>query len=214
MTFGNNMRFRRALLLIALICPGELAQGLPSATAQPASVAGLDWGLPQLMHSLTEVKSASAQFTETKTMHMLNAPLVVSGTLDYVAPDMMKKTTLLPSPEVFALKGNEVTIVGGTNNKTQTFSLTDEPQIGGLAQGILATLAGDLPTLDRLFTLRFSGGPADWQLLLKPRSVELAKFISWIVVLGNQNHIEAINTESSDGDYSEMSITEHITDAR
>ena len=60
-----------------------------AALAQPA------WGLGALMQSLAQIRSASASFTESKTLPMLNAPLLASGTLDYVAPDYIRKTTAM-----------------------------------------------------------------------------------------------------------------------
>jgi len=79
--------------------------------ADPVAAAH-DWGLPQLMQTLAQVRSASARFTETKTVSMLNAPLVASGTLTYVAPDHMEKITLAPVRERFLLDHNRVTITG------------------------------------------------------------------------------------------------------
>ena len=70
------------------------------------------WGLPQLMAGLAQVKSASARFTEMKTMAVLSAPLAATGTLDYAAPDWMEKTTLTPVPERFTLDGGQITITG------------------------------------------------------------------------------------------------------
>ncbi len=165
------------------------------------------------MQTLAEVKSASARFTERQAMRMLNAPLVTSGTLSFVAPDYMQKITTAPVPERFVLDHGEVTITGGTDNQTHRFALTNYPQIGGLVEGILATLAGDLPRLNRFYVVQLTGSPAAWQLLLQPRSAELAKFIKWTRIGGSQNRLNAVTTESSNGDYSEMSIVEDVNDA-
>jgi outer membrane lipoprotein-sorting protein len=214
MTFGPEMGLNRieAWLRVA-VCTG-FAAATPLAAVLPATALSEDWGLPQLMQGLAQVKSASAQFTERKTMHLLTAPLMTSGTLAYVAPDRMQKTTLAPVPEQFVLDRDQVTIVGVPDNQAHTFSLSEYPQIGGLVEGIRATLAGDLPTLERLYILEFKGAPADWQLLLQPRDSDLARFIKWIRIRGSRDRIEAIATESSDGDYSDMSIIEDVSDAR
>jgi len=202
----------RAWLGVA-ICAGFAAPA-PSARPQPAMAVSADWGLPQLMQELSEVKSASAQFTERKTMHVLTAPLVTSGTLAYTAPDRMQKTTLVPVRERFVLDRDEVTIVSGPDNQVHRFSLSESPQIAGLVEGIRATLAGDLPTLQRFYIVELRGAPADWQLLLRPRGASLARFIEWIRIRGSQDRIEAIATKGSNGDDSEMSIIEDASDAR
>jgi outer membrane lipoprotein-sorting protein len=196
-----------AALWIALAVPAV-------AAAQPAAAAAPPWDLMQLMHALQQVKSASGRFTERKTVHMLNAPLVSSGTLSYVAPDRMQKVTLSPVPERFVLDGDRITMAGGPDQQTHTFALTDYPQIGGLVEGIRATLAGDLPTLDRYYDLQLTGDAASWQLLLQPKDSKLTRFVKSIRIIGSENQIHAIDTEESDGDRSEMSIVEDVGDAR
>jgi hypothetical protein len=200
------MRLKRFLALLCILVSG----GAPCAMAQPAAAS---WGLPQLMHELARVHSASARFTERNTVQMLSAPLVASGSLTYVAPDYMRKTTLSPEPEDFILDHDQVTITGGPDNQTHSFSLAGDPRIGGLVEGVRATLAGDLPTLDRFYAVRLTGTEADWQLLLQPKDAGLMHFIKWIIIRGSQNRITVIDTASRDGDHSEMGILEDVNDA-
>ncbi|MGH6975846.1 MAG: LolA-related protein [Stellaceae bacterium] len=203
---------RVGIWLCVALC-AWLAATTPVAAAGPAAAAD-DWGLPQLMQELAQVKSASAQFTERKTMHTLSAPLVASGTLGYVAPDLIQKVTLAPVPERFVLDGDKIVMTGGPDGQVHKFSLTDYPQIGGLVEGIRATLAGDLPTLGRFYTVQLTGSAADWQLLLQSKDADLVRFVKWIRIQGSGNRIEAIATENSDGDHSEMSIVEDVSNAR
>jgi len=158
------------------------------------------------MQTLAQVRSASARFTETKTVSMLNAPLVASGTLTYVAPDHMEKITLAPVRERFLLDHNRVTITGGPGEQTHVFALTDDPRIAGLIEGIRATLAGDLTTLDRFYQVRLAGDAGNWQLLLQPRDPNLAHFVQSIRIQGSRGRIEAIYTATSNGDHSDMTI--------
>jgi outer membrane lipoprotein-sorting protein len=192
---------------IVLLCAIGLRGGSGAAAQQV-------WGLPQLMAALAQVKSATGQFTERKTMRMLTQPLVASGRLAYVAPSHIEKVTLSPIPERLVMDGDRVTIVSGSNNETHTFSIADFPQIGGLVEGIRATLAGDLPTLERLYTTRLSGTPAAWDLQLLPRNSDLAHVVKWIEFRGEGNRIQTIDTEDGDGDRSEMTIVEDGRNAR
>jgi len=193
-----------------------LCVGVGTAAMFPATAlaAANDQDLSQLMRSLAQVKSASAQFTEWKTMHMLSAPVQTTGTLGYVAPDHMQKITQTPVSETFVLEGDTITLSGGPDHQTHTFSIAQYPQIGGLVEGVRATLAGDLPTLERYYTVQLSGGAADWQLLLQPKDVDLTRFVKWIRIQGSGDRIEKIATESSDGDHSEMSIVEDVGNVR
>ncbi len=165
------------------------------------------------MQGLAEVKSATANFTERKTMAVLDAPLVVSGTLSYIAPDWMQKDTLLPVPERFVLSGRQVTMSGGADHQTHIFSLDDDPLIGGLTEGILATLAGNLPGLERVYDVQLTGSQADWQLLLRPKDARLSQMIRWMRIRGSLNRIEAIDTQSGNGDHSEMHVDEKFGNA-
>ena len=180
--------------------------------ADPVS-AGHNWGLPQLMQTLAHVRSASARFTETKTVSMLTSPLVASGTLSYVAPDHVEKITLAPVRERFLLDHNRVTIVGGPGEQIHVFSLTADPRIAGLFEGIRATLAGDLTALDHFYQVDLAGDAGNWQLLLQPRNPDLAHFVQSIRIQGSQGRIAAIYTANANGDRSEMTITEDVQDA-
>ncbi len=146
-------------------------------------------------------------------MAILSAPLVAVGTLSYTAPDQMDKITTSPVPERFVLSGQQVSITSGQNGQAHVFLLTEAPQIAGLTEGILGTLAGDLPGLERVYDVQFSGGPTGWQLVLQPKDAATKQLIDWIAIRGAQNRIESIDTQSSNGDHSEMSITEDVSDA-
>lgn len=181
-----------------------------AAAAQQPDHAPSSWGLSQLMHALGQVKAASGTFTERKTLHMLKAPLVSSGTLSYVAPDRVVKVTLAPRPEKITLDADQVTMKVGRVGDTHTFSVTEYPQIGDLIEGVRATLAGNLTALDRYYTVRLTGSAADWQLLLLPREVDLAKVVRRIRIRGSKNRIREIETDERNGDRSVMAIAENV----
>jgi outer membrane lipoprotein-sorting protein len=196
---------RPGAALVLALCVGCLRPAI--AAPEPS------WGLRQLMSSLQQVRSASGEFTERKDLHMLSAPLVSSGTLSYRAPDWMQKVTVSPTPQQFTLDGDDVTMTGGPDGQTHTFSISDAPQIGVLVEAIRATLAGDLPTLDRYYAVKLTGNAADWQLLLQPKDPALTRLVKWIRIAGTQDRIRVIETEESQGDRSTMSIVEDVHDA-
>jgi hypothetical protein len=200
------MRLALAVALCALF-PGAPLH------AQPPSPASPSWGLPQLMASLRQVKAASGQFVERKTLHLLNEPLVASGTLLYVAPDQVQKITVLPERERLAISGDGLTIEGGPENRARNLSLASYPEIAAFVEGIRATLAGDLPALERLYRVELTGSAESWQLLLQPREEKLRTVVQWIRVVGSGKKISAVETEEGDGDHSDMSIVEDIHDA-
>jgi hypothetical protein len=176
----------------------------PAVAAAPPT----GWGIGPLMQSMARIRSACASFTETRTLPMLTAPLLASGSLDYVAPDYIRKRTTAPVREDFVLRGDEITLTGGPGNQTHRFSLGQAPGFGELAEGIRATLAGDLPALQQSFVTSLSGAPSGWQLVLQPKDAQARHFIAWIAIRGDGNAISSVDTASGDGGHSEMRITE------
>jgi Outer membrane lipoprotein carrier protein LolA-like len=184
-----------------------LATTAPLASAQSSTA----WGLEPLMQSLAQVHAASAEFTETKTMAVLKTPLQTSGTLRYVAPDYLRKTVLAPTRQDFVLQNAAVTLT--TGGKTQQFNLSQAPPLAGLVEGVRATLAGDLPTLQRYYTIALSGSADTWQLLLRPRDAGLSHVLSWLSIRGSENRVTEIDTGGAGGDLTRMSVDETIDHA-
>jgi outer membrane lipoprotein-sorting protein len=193
----------RVLGLVSML--GAVLLGAPGLAQQSQA-----WGITQLMQTLAQVKSSSAQFTERKTMRMLSEPLVTSGTLLYLAPDQVQKITVLPKRERVAVRGDTVTLDGSQDERSRTLSLSDYPEIGGIVEGIRATLAGDLPTLRRYYAVQLDGSATDWRLLLQPSDPKLQKFLKSIRIAGDGNKVHTVVTEDGDGDISEMSIVEDV----
>ena len=188
----------------------SLAANISISRAETTATTEADFGLQRLMAELARVSSASAQFTERKTMQVLTAPMLASGTLTYSAPDRMQKTTLSPMVEQFVLDREEVSITGGPHNQTERYTLAKAPQVAGLVEGIRATLAGDLATLEGYYGVQLTGINSAWQLNLRPRSAVSAHFVRLISILGNKDRIREIDTESPNGDHSEMMISENV----
>ena len=206
MTSGHDTRAGRHRLSVAMTLAAMLAAA-PASRAATAE-AGEGWGLAQLMHELGQVKSASGQFVERKTLHMLTEPLVSSGTLLYVAPDQVQKITVSPKRERFALDGDTLTMEGADGSRT--LSVLDYPEIGAFVAGVRATLAGDLPALYRFYAVDLQGSNEAWQLVLTPVEPRLRRLVRSIRILGSGNRIREIETEERDGDRSEMSVAEDV----
>ncbi|WP_298224733.1 LolA-related protein [Acidocella sp.] len=168
--------------------------------------------LPTLMARLAEVQDASARFTETKHVPILNIPLQSSGTLSYRAPDYIRKTTFAPARQNFVLRGNIVTLT--INGKTKHFTLSQAPQLAGLVEGVRATLAGDLPTLQHYYELSLSGRLAHWQLIMRPHNVGLARINAVMCVTGAGDRITEIDSTSAKGGETIMQVDETIQNAQ
>ena len=182
---------------------------LPPSNAAAQTAPGFT--LQGLMTQLAKVRAASASFTETKSVALLTTTLQSSGTLSYAAPDYVRKTTLSPAPQDFVLqKGTVTLIIGG---QTRHFTLSQARQLAGLVEGVRATLAGDLPALQRYYDLSLSGGPEHWQLLLRPSDPALARMMTWMSITGQENRITGIDSADGKGGESKMQVNEIIQHA-
>ncbi|MBU6448414.1 MAG: outer membrane lipoprotein carrier protein LolA [Rhodospirillales bacterium] len=185
---------------MGLLCPlAAAAQTAPGFT------------LPGLMADLAQVRGASASYTETKSLPLLTTSLQSSGTLDYRAPDYVRKTTTAPAPQNFVLQNGIVTLT--LNGQTQHFTLAQAPQLAGLVEGVRATLAGDLPALRLYYNLSLSGGPEHWQLLLHPRDPALAKMMAWMSITGTGDKITEIDSADAKGGETKMQVRETTQNA-
>jgi outer membrane lipoprotein-sorting protein len=171
-----------------------------------AAVAAQDIGLPDLMSLLSQRKSSHATFVEKKFFKVLDRPVESSGELEYVAPNLVKKQTLTPRPELLLLDGDKLSIES-PNKRRKTFNLQDHPEVATFVTSIRATLAGDQAALENYYAVTVTGSLEQWQLLLVPKQAQLLKIINQIRISGSQGFVATIAFEQADGDRSEMTIT-------
>ena len=162
------------------------------------------WGLTQLMQELGAVKSAHGKFVERKHLAVLSAPLEVSGTLAYTAPDRLEKRTEQPRVERLIVEGNRLTIEDP--RRRRSYALEDNPPVRAFVESIRSTLAGDLDTLDRFYAVRLEGERTAWRLTLKPTEPAMQGLVSEIRIGGRGAWIEAIEILEAGGDRSVMTI--------
>jgi len=191
--------------LLGVVFCGLLTAGIASAADQNTAPAA-GWGVEALMANLHQIRSASAHFVELKTIHMLTRPIRAEGTLSYVAPDRLEKITTAPALETIRLDGQTLT---GTrsNGDDYTVDIAGHSEIAAMVEGIRSTLAGDLPTLQRYYTIAFSGAPEHWQMDLAPKDRRVREKVDRIRIAGAGTVIDTIAVDEKDGDRSEMTIT-------
>ena len=187
------MRTLRRLLVLALL------------TASLAHAADAPWDIERLMQALARVQVGRADFVETKTIAMLDKPVVSSGQLFYVAPDKLEKRTLKPRPESMIIEGNTLVIERGRQNITM--QVDSAPELAGFVNSIRGTLAGDRRALERSFALSLEGPPQRWLLTLKPLDQRMAAAVASIRIAGVQDDVRSVEILQADGDRSVMAIS-------
>jgi outer membrane lipoprotein-sorting protein len=182
-----------------------LATLLVASVMSLAHAADAPWDIERLMQALAKVNVGRADFVETKTIAMLEKPVVSSGQLFYVAPDKLEKRTLKPRPESMIVEGNTLVIERGRQN--MTLQVDSAPELAGFVNSIRGTLAGDRKALERSFALSLEGPPQRWLLTLKPRDARMAAAVTSIRITGALDDVRSVEILQADGDRSVMTIS-------
>jgi len=213
MTSGSVFIFRHALTALAAarvtLALFALAQTVRAADApSPATPPEL----AALMAQLAQRQHGHIAYTEEHFIGVLDRPLKSSGELLYDAPGRLEKRTLLPRPESVVLENGTITAHRGKH--TYVASLADYPQLVPLIDSIRALLAGDLPALERLFSVEWQGGhpegkpdpKSEWQLRLTPHDPAMARAVKELEVRGAGDNIHSFEIRQPDGDRSVLAL--------
>jgi hypothetical protein len=163
--------------------------------------------LGELMRQLAGRRHGEVSFVEQHFLKLLKRPAESYGELTYDAPDRLEKRTVEPKTETLTLAGDVLTVARG--GRTRTLELQSYPALAPFIESIRATLAGDLPTLERLFAVDFAGTLARWRLTLTPRDAEVAKTVSQVRIEGSHSTLTTVEILETDGDRSLMTLREH-----
>jgi hypothetical protein len=161
-------------------------------------------GLDQLLQLLAARRHGHVTFSEVQQLAVLDRPLQSSGELVYDAPDHLEKRTLQPRPETLILERGVLTVQRGARKRV--LSLRDYPQIVPFVESIRATLAGDRASLERYFTVSFSGSLDQWTLELVPADAQLAHTVRDIRIAGERDELHTMEIRQTDGDASTLTI--------
>ncbi len=164
-----------------------------------------DFSLEVLLEEFTRTSSADARFREEKQLALLEAPLVVEGTLSYRAPDYLRKEVNQPQHSLFEISGDSLRIEAGMEQRT--LPLDSHPLIRAFAESYRAILSGNGATLEQHFETELAGTLEDWTLHLIPRDRQARDYISAIIIRGHSGHIHSTETLEASGDTTLMTIT-------
>lgn len=167
--------------------------------------AAVEANLAQVMHGLSQVRSAEGRFTERRYLSILSEPLVLEGAVSYRAPDYVRKEYDDPESESYVVRGDKLTIEL-PDGRRRDLAIDEHPVLRAFVESYRGTLAGDLETLRRYFDLALSGSIDDWRLRLTPRLPELAQYLSAVVMQGSGARVWRVETLEASGDRSVMII--------
>jgi Outer membrane lipoprotein carrier protein LolA-like len=185
---------------------------LPYASAQPTNaqarqeVAAEQVLLNEVMGKLANVKVAKAEFTETRYLKLLVAPVQSTGILTYTAPDKFEKLTLKPVEEKMTIAKHLVTLEEPSKGRKNTITPNSFPALSALIDALRGALSGNANLLAETFKLKIEGNLGQWKLTLVPKESVQYGYIHKITVSGKQDTIDVMEVLQADGDRSVLSM--------
>lgn len=133
-------------------------------------------------------------FVEVRFSPLLEAPVVASGKLEYLAPGRLARHVVDPYREDTLIDGDEV-VLSREGERERRFSLRRAPELRGLLSSFSAILSGDAVALRESFDLSLAPGAAagGWTLRLSPRDEGLRRRLGDISVNGSEGAVSCIS---------------------
>jgi len=212
MTFGksNGSWLLRlpALFLIWLFLPDPAPMSLAQTSPQSEREAGsTGWNVEQLIESLAKNRQAEVRFEETAFSNLLTQPLKTQGILRFTPPTGLEKHITAPHDERYFVEGDTVLFESKTKGTNRTISLHDYPALRAFIEAFRSTLANDVITLKRFYSVTLQGEPRRWVLILRPLDKAVQELVESIRFSGEREHVSIIEIKAPDGDRSVMVIT-------
>jgi len=168
--------------------------------AQPAS------GPPDaaaLIAHLARPAPAHTSYTEVRFVHVLRAPLVLHGELEYLGQDHLSKRVDTPYRETSTIADGAVE-VAREGRETRRFTLDRAPELKAMLASFGALLGGDIAVLEQVFSIALAQRGADWTLKLTPHDAEVARHLREVDVDGSAGEPRCFTLTEGGGDGSVM----------
>jgi outer membrane lipoprotein-sorting protein len=187
----------------------KLAPALIAAVGLCAAGRAVAFSPAELMHLLADVQASRAHFIETRHSAMLKQPLTLSGRLVYRRPNRLEKHVQTPFVETITIEGSRVTVArGGGADTDRVITLPAGGTAQALIESLRATLAGDLPALERHFAVAVTGSRSAWSMSLTPRAATLP--VVRVDFSGKDSRIHRIEVLESGGDRTVTTISDEV----
>lgn len=154
-----------------------------------------------LLAGIARTPPVSTPFVQVSYRGVLDRPLVVSGTLQWLGGDRMQRDIDKPFKETAKIGEGELSVQRGSGD-VHRMPLARAPQAGAMLAGFRALLGGDVSALQQDFTLSAQGGSAHWVITLAPRTTQLKRQLVSIVIDGRAHEPRCLTVTDANGDSS------------
>jgi Outer membrane lipoprotein carrier protein LolA-like len=184
--------------------PMSLAETSPQTQRDGGSTV---WNVEQLIESLAKNRQAEVRFEEAAFSNLLTQPLKTQGILRFTPPAGLEKHITAPHDERYLVEGDTVLFESKTKGTNRTLSLQDYPALRAFIEAFRSTLANDVVTLRRFYSVTLQGEPRRWVLILRPLDKAVQALVESIRFSGEREQVSSIEILAPDGDRSVMVIT-------
>ena len=205
---GSRLLRLPALFLIWLFLPGPVPMSLAQTPPQSEREAGASgWNVEQLIENLAKNRQAEVRFEEMAFSNLLTQPLKTQGILRFTPPARLEKHITAPYDERYLVEDDTVFFESKTKGTKRTLSLHDYPALRTFIEVFRSTLANDVVTLRRFYSVTLQGEPRRWVLILRPLDKAVQEQVESVRFSGEREQVRSIEVLAPDGDRSVMVIT-------
>jgi outer membrane lipoprotein-sorting protein len=192
---------------------GLLAAG--GASAEPAAEPRTP-SLEALMAGMAETSGVWARFVERKEVALLSEPIETRGTLVFVPPDRLRRSTAEPSRSELVIAGERFAFRDAAG--ADAVDLSASPLARQFVENFIVLFNGDLAKLRERYEPEFAATGAQWSLTLRPRRRPLSDLIERITLVGAGPLLRSMEMLEQDGDrtttrFSDVEVDRHFTPA-
>jgi hypothetical protein len=171
-----------------------------SAQADPAADAALD----ALFAALAKPTPTATGFVEQRESELLDAPLLLRGTLERPADGVLVRAVESPYRERTTITAERV-MIEREGRQPRRFSLRRAPELAALLSGFQALLDGDRHALDPHYTIALAAREDGWTLQLEPHDAG-RRAPAGLTLVGHADQLDCIVVRPADDPPSRMLV--------
>jgi len=191
--------FRRLAPIVGAACLLMPTRG----AAADASAAIDAW-----ITSQRDLRTWSADFTQTRTLKSLTKPLVSAGKAWFASPDRFRWETFSPAPTVAVRDADQMLVIYPRLKRAERYSLGTSGPMGDLLSVLDAGFPRDRKTFDAKFRLiSATVTEGRWEFRMEPARHLARKFVPRLAVWVSADRHELMSFEITFTDGSRMHTT-------
>ena len=170
----------RRLALLVLVIPCLLAGAPASRAADELNADERTALLTQLRDLHVKQPDFEATFTEQRTSHLLNKPVISEGLIDFSAPDKFRREVKTPSPSTTVSDGKTMWIFYPSFNEVEVYP---PEKRSFLDESLKALTAGlNFEIIDEFYNFRAYKESGGYRLDLTPKKPALRRVVQTLTL--------------------------------